>query len=243
MPDTHLSLPAVSRSLTVAAACLALLLTACGGSDKPKAAQSTAAPAEATAAAAAALDENHCTPAKNPGEQKRPKLKQPTETLDASHTYVATVDTNCGAFEITLDAKRAPKTGGSFKYLADQGFYDGLLIHRIVPGFVFQGGDPLGTGNGGPGYQVVEAPPKTLKYVKYVVAMAKAANDPVGASGSQFFVVTGKDGEQLTPDYALLGEVTSGQDVADKIGAIITDPRSDFPDAPVLINSIKVAES
>jgi cyclophilin family peptidyl-prolyl cis-trans isomerase len=228
----------VSRSLTVAAACLALLLAACGGSDKPKAAQSTP-----TATSTAALDENHCTPAQNPGEQKRPKLEKPTETLDASHTYVATVDTNCGAFEITLDAKRAPKTGGSFKFLADQGFYDGLLIHRIVPGFVFQGGDPLGTGNGGPGYQVVEVPPKTLKYVKYVVAMAKAANDPVGASGSQFFVVTGKDGEQLTPDYALLGKVTSGQDVADKIGAIITDPRSDFPDAPVLIKSINVAET
>ena len=74
---------------------------------------------------------------------------------------MATVKTNCGTFEITLDAKRAPKTGDSFKYLADLGFYDGLLIHRIVPGFVFQGGDPEGTGQGGPGYTVVEAPPRT----------------------------------------------------------------------------------
>ena len=238
----------MSRSLTVAAACLALFLTACGRSDKPKAAKSTATPAEATAAATSTStsdeDANHCTPAKNPGQQKRAKLDKPDEKLDASHTYVATVDTNCGTFEITLDAKRAPKTGGSFKFLADQGFYDGLLIHRIVPGFVFQGGDPLGTGLGGPGYQVVEAPPKDLKYRKYVVAMAKAANDPPGASGSQFsIVVTGEDGETLTPDYALLGEVTSGPDVADKIGAIITDPRSDFPDAPVLINSIKKSRS
>jgi peptidyl-prolyl cis-trans isomerase B (cyclophilin B) len=235
----------VSRSLTAAAACLALLLTACGGSDKPKAAQSSATPAEATAAATSTsdLDANHCAPAEDPGEQNREKLKKPAETLDASHTYVATVDTNCGAFEITLDAKRAPKTGGSFKYLADQGFYDGLLIHRIVPGFVFQGGDPLGTGQGGPGYQVVEAPPKDFKYGKYVVAMAKSANDARGASGSQFFVVTGKDGEQLTPDYALLGEVTSGREIADKIGAIVTDPRSDFPEAPVLIKSIKIAEA
>jgi peptidyl-prolyl cis-trans isomerase B (cyclophilin B) len=234
----------VSRSFAVAAACFALLFTACGGSDKPKpaAAAATATTPEA-AATTAALDSNHCTPAKDPGKQTREKLDEPAETLDASRTYVATVDTNCGTFAITLDAKRAPKTGGSFKFLADQGFYDGLLIHRIVPGFVFQGGDPEGTGEGGPGYQVVEAPPKSLKYRKYTVAMAKSANDKPGTSGSQFFVVTGKDGEQLTPDYALLGEVTSGQDVADKIGAIITDPRTDFPDTPVLIESIKVAEA
>jgi peptidyl-prolyl cis-trans isomerase B (cyclophilin B) len=237
-------LPTVSRSFVAAAACLALLFTACGGSDKPKAAQSsTTAPAEATATATAALDANRCTPAKDPGKQAREQLAKPEETLDPAHTYVATVDTNCGRFEITLDAERAPKTGGSFKFLADQGFYDGLQIHRIVPGFVFQGGDPLGTGEGGPGYSVVEAPPKDLKYRKYVAAMAKSANDKPGTSGSQFFVVTGKDGEQLTPDYALLGEVTSGQAIADKIGAIITDPRTDYPDTPVLINSIKVAES
>jgi cyclophilin family peptidyl-prolyl cis-trans isomerase len=233
----------VSRSFAIAAACLALLFAACGGSDKPKAAQSsTTSPAETTATATAAFDANHCIPAKDPGKRTRDKLAAPSETLDPAHTYVATVDTNCGTFEITLDARRAPKTGGSFKYLADHGFYDGLLIHRIVPGFVFQGGDPLGTGLGGPGYTVVEAPPKHFKYRKYVVAMAKSAKDKPGASGSQFFVVTGKDGEQLQPDYALLGKVTSGQAIADKIGAIVTDPRSDFPDAPVLIKSIKVAE-
>jgi cyclophilin family peptidyl-prolyl cis-trans isomerase len=233
----------VSRSFALAAACLALLFTACGGSDKPKAAQSSTTPPEATATATAALDANHCTPAQDPGKQTREKLAKPAETLDSARTYVATVETNCGTFAITLDAKRAPKTGGSFKFLADQGFYDGLLIHRIVPGFVFQGGDPEASGQGGPGYQVVEAPPKNLKYRKYVVAMAKAANEKPGTSGSQFFVVTGKDGEKLTPDYALLGEVTSGQEIADKIGAIITDPRTDFPDAPVLIKSIKVAEA
>ena len=231
----------MSRSLAVASACLALLLTACGGSDKPKA---TATPnPESTASADAQLDGNRCRPAENPGKQARDKLDKPSEKLDATRTYVATVKTNCGTFEITLDAKRAPKTGGSFKYLADRGFYDGLLIHRIVPGFVFQGGDPEGTGQGGPGYTVVEAPPKDLKYDKYVVAMAKTGADPKGASGSQFFVVTGPDAAQLTPDYALLGKVTAGQDVADKIGAIITDPRSDFPDDPVLIESIAVAET
>jgi peptidyl-prolyl cis-trans isomerase B (cyclophilin B) len=236
---TQLSLPAVSRSFAAAAACFALLFAACGGSDKPK----PAATATTPDAPAAALDANHCTPAQDPGKQTREKLAKPSETLDASRTYVATVDTNCGTFAITLDAKLAPKTGGSFKFLADQGFYDGLMIHRIVPGFVFQGGDPDGSGRGGPGYTVVEAPPKNLKYDKYVVAMAKTGEEPRGASGSQFFVVTGADGEQLPPDYALLGKVTDGQDVADKIGAIITDPRSDFPDDPVLIESISVKET
>jgi peptidyl-prolyl cis-trans isomerase B (cyclophilin B) len=231
----------VSRSLAVAFACLALLLTACGGSEKPK---PTATPnPQSTAAASAGTDGNHCRRAADPGKQSRDKLAKPDAELDPSRTYVATVKTNCGTFQITLDAERAPKTGGSFKYLADQHFYDGLLIHRIVPGFVFQGGDPEGTGAGGPGYTVVETPPKDLKYDKYVVAMAKTGDDPKGASGSQFFVVTGPDGEKLPPDYALLGKVTSGQDVADRIGAILTDPRTDFPDDPVLIESISVAEA
>jgi peptidyl-prolyl cis-trans isomerase B (cyclophilin B) len=234
-------LPAVFRSFTVASACLALLLSACGGSDKAK---PTATPSpQAAAAANVGTDGNHCRRASDPGKPKRDKLAPPDAELDPSRTYVATVKTNCGTFQITLDAERAPKTGGSFKYLADKHFYDGLLIHRIVPGFVFQGGDPDATGTGGPGYTIVETPPKDLKYDKYVVAMAKTGDDPKGASGSQFFVVTGPDGEKLPPDYALLGKVTSGQDVADKIGAIITDPRTDFPDDPVLIESISVAEA
>jgi peptidyl-prolyl cis-trans isomerase B (cyclophilin B) len=239
----QLSLPAVSRSLALSAACLALLLSACGGSDKPKSQASTAAaPAEATAVAAK-LDSNRCPPAEDPGPREDKTYTATGERLDPAKTYVATVDTNCGAFEITLDAERAPKTGGSFKYLADQGFYDGLLIHRIVPGFVFQGGDPKGDGTGGPGYSITERPPKGLVYRKGMVAMAKGAEDAKGSSGSQFFVVTGADGEKLSADYALLGKITGGQPIVDKIGAIITDPRTDYPDAPVEIKSIKVAES
>jgi peptidyl-prolyl cis-trans isomerase B (cyclophilin B) len=235
-------LPTVFRSLALSAACLALLLSACGGSDDPKPKASTdTASAEATASAAK-LDSNRCVPAKDPGKREDKTYKAPEEQLDPAKSYVATVKTNCGTFEITLDAKRAPKTGGSFKYLADQGFYTGLLIHRVVPGFVFQGGDPNGDGTGGPGYSITEQPPKNLVYRKGVVAMAKGAGDPKGASGSQFFVVTGDDGEKLDPDYALLGKITGGEPIVDKIGAIITDPRTDYPDAPVEIESIKVAE-
>ena len=87
-------------------------------------------------------------------------------------------------------ARRA--TGGSFKYLADQGFYDGTTFHRIVPGFVIQGGDPQGDGTGGPGYSVVEPPPQDLVYARGVVAMAKTELEKPGTSGSQFFIVTGE---------------------------------------------------
>ncbi len=176
----QLSLPAVSRSFAVASACLALLLTACGGNG-----QTQAAPRPPNPRGHRRRERRHRRqplPARGRSGQADARQARPSRTRSSTRkrTYVATVKTNCGTFEITLDAKRAPKTGGSFKFLADQGFYDGLLIHRIVPGFVFQGGDPEGTGAGGPGYTVVEAPPKDLKYDKYVVAMAKTAQDPQG---------------------------------------------------------------
>ena len=117
-----------------------------------------------------------------------------------------------------------------------------MTFHRIVPGFVIQGGDPQGTVPGGPGYRVVEAPPKDLKYVEGVVAMAKTGARRRARSGSQFFVVTGPSAAQLPPDYALLGQVTGGQDVVAKIDAIISDPNTDAPEAPVVIESIRVSE-
>jgi peptidyl-prolyl cis-trans isomerase B (cyclophilin B) len=161
--------------------------------------------------------------------------------LDADKTYVANVATNKGDFEITLDSKQAPITGGSFKSLADKGFYDKLTFHRIVPGFVIQGGDPNGDGTGGPGYSVVEAPPAGQKYTKGVVAMAKTQAEAAGTSGSQFFVVTAQDA-QLPPDYAVLGKVTSGGAVVDKISRVKTDPNTEAPLKPVTISSIKVEE-
>jgi peptidyl-prolyl cis-trans isomerase B (cyclophilin B) len=161
--------------------------------------------------------------------------------LDAGKTYVATVKTNHGRFQITLDAKRAPKTGGSFKSLADKGFFDKTTFHRIVPGFVIQGGDPNGDGTGGPGYSVVEPPPQDLTYTKGVVAMAKTQAEAPGTSGSQFFVVTAADA-QLPPEYALLGKVTSGQAVVDRISRVKTDPSTEKPLKPVVIRSIAVTE-
>jgi peptidyl-prolyl cis-trans isomerase B (cyclophilin B) len=206
----------------------ALALGACGGDDSG---ESAATPTSTAAAGCKTV------PAPKP---KSAKLAKPKETLDRGKTYVATVSTNCGDFQITLAAKQAPKTGGSFKDMADKGFYNGTTFHRIVPGFVIQGGDPKGNGTGGPGYSVVETPPQDLTYTKGVVAMAKTAAESAGASGSQFFVVTAEDAN-LPPDYALLGRVTSGQDVVDTIGVAETDQSTEAPLKPIVISSVKVA--
>jgi peptidyl-prolyl cis-trans isomerase B (cyclophilin B) len=239
-------LPAVQRLLVVFTACLALLLAGCGSSsdkESPSGASTPeAATPESTAAPANQFLPQGCENVEKPAPKDVGQLAKPNEKLSASKTYVATVKTSCGDFDITLDAKRAPITGGSFKYLADKKFFDGLNFHRIVPDFVIQGGDPSGDGSGGPGYSVVEAPPSSLKYTPGVVAMAKTQAEAAGTSGSQFFVVTGQGAASLTPDYALLGKVTRGMDVVTKIGGIQSDPNTGQPSAQVLIKSVTVSE-
>jgi peptidyl-prolyl cis-trans isomerase B (cyclophilin B) len=147
--------------------------------------------------------------------------KGPDQVLEQGEAATAVVKTSEGTFEIALDTERAPKTTNSFAYLAEEGFYDGLIFHRVAPGFVIQGGDPKGDGTGGPGYSVDEKPPANLSYTKGVVAMAKSGTDPPGRSGSQFFVVTAPDAG-LPPEYALLGKVSKGYDAVEKIDALGT---------------------
>lgn len=162
-------------------------------------------------------------------------LARPTENLSGPAT--ARVETSCGSFEIALEVARAPKTAASFAYLARQGAYDDTAFHRIIPGFIVQGGDPTGTGSGGPGYSVDEPPPQDLSYTGGIVAMAKSPVEPPGRSGSQFFVVTAADAG-LTPDYALLGRVSSGMDVVQRIEQLGTP--SGKPKAPVVIKQITI---
>jgi peptidyl-prolyl cis-trans isomerase B (cyclophilin B) len=212
--------PAVLTALT------ALLLAACGGGDG----------GEPTSAN---LPEG-CQEAQTP-PSKRVDLKPPQRNVGRSQSLVAAVDTTCGSFEIALDARGSPRTVSSFVYLARQGVYDDTTFHRIVPGFVIQGGDPLGTGRGGPGYSVDEPPPGNAEYTRGTVAMAKTEIEPPGRSGSQFFVVTAADAG-LPPQYALLGEVSSGEDVVDRI-ATLGDPASGqtgTPLATVVIRKITV---
>jgi peptidyl-prolyl cis-trans isomerase B (cyclophilin B) len=170
-------------------------------------------------------------------QPKQVSLKAPKQTIEPGEAVTAVVQTSCGTFDIALDTKRAPKTSNSFAYLAEEGFYDDLTFHRIVPGFVIQGGDPLGTGAGGPGYTVVEKPPANLAYTKGTVAMAKSSAEPPGTSGSQFYVVTGADAG-LPPEYALVGKVSEGLDVVERIGKLGTS--SEKPKQTVLIETITI---
>jgi len=162
---------------------------------------------------------------------KHRQLKRPTQTVQRGETLTATVDTSCGRFDIRLDTAGFPRTVNSFVYLAKKGFYDDTIFHRIVPRFIIQGGDPLQTGKGGPGYTITERPPANASYTMGIVAMAKTAVEPAGRSGSQFFVVTAADAG-LPPNYAILGKVSSGFDVVKRIGSL-GDPASGEAGTPL----------
>jgi peptidyl-prolyl cis-trans isomerase B (cyclophilin B) len=170
-------------------------------------------------------------------EPKDVSFKAPKQTVKQGEALTAVVETSCGTFDLALDSKRAPKTVNSFVFLSEEGFYDGLSLHRVIPGFVVQGGDPLGNGTGGPGYSVDEKPPPNLAYTKGVVAMAKSGAEPPGRSGSQFFVVVGPDAG-LPPEYALVGRVSDGLDVVERIAKVGTP--SGRPKQTVLIEHIEI---
>jgi peptidyl-prolyl cis-trans isomerase B (cyclophilin B) len=167
------------------------------------------------------------------GGKKAETITGERPALDPSKTYEVTLMTNEGSFSFVLDVKDSPNTTASFAWLVRKGFFDGLTFHRIVPGFVIQGGDPNGDGTGGPGYTTVDVPPADAAYTRGVVAMAKGGTQPPGTSGSQFFVVTGDDA-RLPPDYALLGKVTSGRDVVQRIGTL-GDPNTEQPTKRIVI--------
>ncbi|MEK6274579.1 MAG: peptidylprolyl isomerase [Actinomycetota bacterium] len=147
------------------------------------------------------------------------KSKAELADLDESKANEVVVSTDKGTFTFKLATDISPCTTASIAGLVQKGFFDGLTFHRIVPGFVIQGGDPAGNGSGGPGYSTVDVPPQNTQYEKGLVAMAKAGNEPAGTSGSQFFVVT-SDGVHLPPEYAVLGQVTDGLDVVEAIGEL-----------------------
>jgi peptidyl-prolyl cis-trans isomerase B (cyclophilin B) len=139
--------------------------------------------------------------------------------LNPKQPHTLHVLTNFGSFDIRLDVEDSPCVTSSFASLVRQRFFDGTVFHRIVPGFVIQGGDPTASGTGGPGYSVVDVPPKNSLYTEGVVAMAKSADEPPGTAGSQFFVVTASNAG-LPPEYAILGVVTKGLKVVERIGRL-----------------------
>ena len=216
-------------------AVLVLLLAGCGG-DEESAAPETTEPAATTTAT-----EGGCATVEAPAAREDGGATQPTERLDPETTWTLRFETSCGAFVVTLDTTSAPATSASLVSLAEDGFFDDTVFHRIVPGFVIQGGDPTQSGSGGPGYSTVDAPADSARYSKGVVAMAKTAAEPAGTSGSQFFVVTGDD-VALPPDYAIVGEVTEGLDVVELIGSL-GDPATEQPVQPIVVESVTASSS
>ena len=210
------------RAALAAVAALALALTACGDDDSTT---TTSAAAEG------------CPEVEAPAPKK---LALDPPQADAPTADGVEFTTSCGDFTVTFD-DRAPKTAASFQYLAEEGAYDDTVFHRVAPGFVIQGGDPLGAdperaGTGGPGYSVDERPPGNLAYTEGTVAMAKSAAEPIGRSGSQFFVVVAADAG-LTPDYALVGEISEGMEVVTAISELGEPGADGPPSTPVVIES------
>jgi cyclophilin family peptidyl-prolyl cis-trans isomerase len=170
-------------------------------------------------------------------EQRQKFSAAPPMIIDTAKSYTATMVTNKGTLEIVLDALGAPSTVNSFVYLARWHYYDGVIFHRVIPGFVLQGGDPTGTGTGGPGYKFNDELPKPGRYELGSLAMA---NSGPHTNGSQFFVISGPDGQRLPPLYALFGKVVKGLDVIEAIDAL--GSRSGTPQERVVIESVTITE-
>jgi cyclophilin family peptidyl-prolyl cis-trans isomerase len=171
--------------------------------------------------------------------EKRQKFDAaPPMIIDPAKNYSATMVTSKGTLEMVLDAAAAPVTVNSFVFLARWHYYDGIVFHRVIPGFVLQGGDPTGTGAGGPGYRFDDELPKPGRYELGSLAMANAGPN---TNGSQFFVISGPDGMRLPPLYALFGKVVKGLDVVQAINDIGT--ASGRPNEQVVIESVTIHES
>ena len=161
----------------------------------------------------------------------------PEMSIDLSKSYTATIDTSAGEIAIEFYAADAPQTVNNFVFLAREGFYDDVIFHRTISGFMVQGGDPTGTGTGGPGYRFRDEFHAKTKYSRGTLAMANAGPN---TNGSQFFVC--HDNVGLPNAYTIFGEVTSGMDVVDKIADAPTGAQ-DRPHNPVKINGITISES
>jgi peptidyl-prolyl cis-trans isomerase B (cyclophilin B) len=211
------------RAALVAVAILALAVGCGGGDDEPEGSGG-----------------GECASVEAPEAREQETREAPTEPLAEGTTYALVFDTSCGAFTVTLDQELAPKTAPSLVAMAQDGYFDDTIFHRVVPGFVVQGGDPTQSGAGGPGYSTVDVPPSDVAYSRGVVAMAKTGAEPPGTSGSQFFVVTAADAG-LPPEYAIVGEVTEGMDTVERIEALGAGDGP--PSRPVVVDSVTVTES
>jgi peptidylprolyl isomerase len=176
-------------------------------------------------------------PARDGSAPKQQQFKAPPELgIDPSKRYTATMSTSMGDMVIALDPVKAPNTVNNFVFLALHHYFDGIIFHRIINGFMCQGGDPTGTGTGGPGYRFDDELPKPGQYEIGSVAMANAGPN---TNGSQFFLISGSSGVQLPPQYSLFGKIVKGLDVLDAMQRVSTG-RNDRPHQDVVINSVTI---
>ncbi len=179
-----------------------------------------------------------CPQADGSSPQMRRFEAEPDMCIDAGKRYTADMVTSKGTMRIALDPVAAPRTVNSFVFLALYHYIDGIVFHRIIPGFVLQGGDPTGKGTGGPGYRFPDELPPPGRYELGSLAMANAGPD---TNGSQFFVISGPDGMRLPPSYSLFGKVVSGLDVVAAIDTVGSS--SGKPKEQVTIESVTITES
>ena len=176
-----------------------------------------------------------------PFDGSAPKTQEfpeaPEMGIDPSKRYTATMNTSLGEIVIALDAIKAPTTVNNFVFLALNHYYDGVIFHRIINGFMCQGGDPTGTGRGGPGYRFEDELPKPREYQIGSVAMATAGPN---TNGRQFFIVSGPSGVGLPPQYSLFGQVVKGLEIVDEMQRVPTGG-GDKPKTDVVINSVEIS--
>jgi cyclophilin family peptidyl-prolyl cis-trans isomerase len=179
-----------------------------------------------------------CAQTTQPAGERKKYTEPPAMQIDVGKKYMATLDTSAGKIVVELFASEAPKTVNSFVVLSRDGFFNGVIFHRVIPGFMIQSGDPTGTGTGGPGYKFENENRDTARTFKQgTLGMANAGPN---TNGSQFFIMDADN--QLPPrDYTIFGQVKQGQEVVHKIATTPRD-RRDRPNEPITINSVTIAE-
>lgn len=230
--------PTLRTALGVLAVATPLVLAGCGSEESTPAAGSGGGDSTTAAETSSGDAAVECPPAEGTQERTTSFESAPPMCLTPGVDYTAVITTDAGTVTVDLLEDKAPETVNNFVFLARNHYYDGITFHRVIPGFMIQGGDPQGTGSGGPGYQFSDELPAAGEYEIGSVAMANAGPD---TNGSQFFIVTGDAGVSLPPDYSLFGAVTEGMET---VTAIETDGSAQgTPSTTHTIESVEIIEN
>lgn len=230
--------PTLRTALGVLALATPLALAGCGSEESTPAAGSGGGDSTTAAETSSGDAAVECPPAEGTQERTTSFESAPPMCLTPGVDYTAVITTDAGTVTVDLLEDKAPETVNNFVFLARNHYYDGITFHRVIPGFMIQGGDPQGTGSGGPGYQFSDELPAAGEYEIGSVAMANAGQD---TNGSQFFIVTGDAGVSLPPDYSLFGAVTEGMET---VTAIETDGSAQgTPSTTHTIESVEIIEN